>query len=70
VDGVTGLLFDEYTPEGLIEAVKQAIARYRDPAIWRSLTHRAMGQRFGWEVSAKKYLEVYRRALAFRLGSR
>ena len=70
VDGMTGLLFDEYTPEALIEAVKQAIARYRDPATWRALTGRAMGQRFGWEVSAKKYLEVYRSALALRRVSR
>jgi starch synthase len=67
---MTGLLFDEYTPEALMEAVKQAIARYRDPATWRALTRRAMGQRLGWEVSAKKYLEVYRSALALRRVSR
>ena len=70
VDGVTGLLFDEYTPEGLMEAMKQAIGQYRERTAWRALIRRAMGQRFGWEVSAQRYLDVYRRALALRLVSR
>jgi starch synthase len=66
VDGVTGLLFDEYTPEGLMTAVKQAIGLYHEKPAWRALIRRAMSQRFGWEVSAKRYLDVYRRALAVR----
>jgi starch synthase len=66
VDGVTGLLFDEYTPEGFMQAVQHAIERYQERPAWRALIRRAMGQRFGWEVSAKRYLDVYRRALALR----
>jgi starch synthase len=68
-DGVTGLLFDEYTPEGLMRAVKQAIGQYREPATWRALIRQAMEQRFGWDDSAKRYLDVYRRALFLRLVS-
>jgi starch synthase len=67
---VTGLLFDEYTPEGLMTAVKQAIGLYHEKPAWRALIRRAMSQRFGWEVSAKRYLDVYRRALALRPVSR
>jgi starch synthase len=69
-DGVTGLLFDEYTPEGLMQAVTQAIGRYREAAPWRAMVRRAMAQRFGWDASAERYLDVYRRALAARLVSR
>jgi starch synthase len=69
-DGVTGMLFDEYTPEGLMETVTQAIGRYREAAAWRALVRRAMSQRFGWDASAERYLDVYRRALAARLVSR
>jgi starch synthase len=68
-DGVTGMLFDEYTPEGLMRAVTQAIGRYRQPAAWRALVRRAMSQRFGWDASAERYLDAYRRALAVRLVS-
>jgi starch synthase len=66
-DGVTGMLFDEYTPEGLMRAVTLAIGRYREPAAWRTLVRRAMSQRFGWDASAERYLDAYRRALAVRL---
>ena len=65
-DGVTGLLFDEYTPEGLMHAVQQAIDRYRDATAWRALIRKAMEQQFGWDNSAKRYLDVYRRALDLR----
>jgi starch synthase len=69
-DGVTGLLFDEYTAEGLTDALQRAAAQYRDRAAWRALVRRAMAQRFGWQASAEQYLEVYRRALASRPASR
>jgi starch synthase len=68
-DGTTGLLFDEYTPDGLLQAVRQAIERYRATAPWRALVGGAMQQRFGWDDSAKRYLELYRRALFLRLVS-
>jgi starch synthase len=68
-DGATGLLFDDYTPAGLMQAVLQAIGQYREAPAWRALIRRAMGQRFGWDDSAKRYLDVYRRALFLRLVS-
>ena len=68
-DGATGLLFDEYTPEGLLETVKLAIDRYRATAPWQALIRGAMAQRFGWDDSAKRYLDLYRRALVSRVVS-
>lgn len=66
VDGKTGLLFDEYTPEGLMQSVTHAIEKYRKATAWQTLIRGAMKQRFGWDDSAKRYLDLYRRALTLR----
>ncbi|HEV2750467.1 MAG TPA: glycogen/starch synthase [Gemmatimonadales bacterium] len=63
-DGETGLLFDEYAPEAFERAIERALSSYGDRAVWRPLVRRAMAQQFGWSVSADRYLELYRRALA------
>lgn len=64
VDGETGVLFDEYTPAALEQAVLRGLGYYRDRAAWRKIVHHAMAQSFGWDGSAVRYLDVYRRALA------
>ncbi|HUL04365.1 MAG TPA: glycogen/starch synthase [Gemmatimonadales bacterium] len=68
-DDVTGFLFDDYTPEGLMGAVRRAIDRYHQPAAWEALIRAAMGLPFGWGESAKRYLDLYRRAIASRPAS-
>ncbi len=62
-DGVTGFLFDEYTPAALGRAVQRAVERYADQAAWHRLKRNAMTQQFGWKRPAEEYLEVYRDAL-------
>ncbi|HYR32523.1 MAG TPA: glycogen synthase [Gemmatimonadales bacterium] len=69
-DGVTGLLFDEYSAAGLTGAFERALQLYRQPAKWRALVRRAMAQPLGWQASANRYQEVYASALAPRSGSR
>jgi starch synthase len=69
-DGETGVLFDVYAPEALQEAVQRALGYYRDRAAWRKLVRLAMAQAFGWEGSATRYLDVYRRALSARTIAR
>ena len=40
---------------------QQAIALYReDDKTWNRLVRRAMGGKYGWDQSAKVYLNVYR----------
>jgi len=65
--GDTGFLFAAYTPAALEEAVRTAVARYRDDVAWPAMTRRAMRRSFGWERSVAQYDDVYRRALAPRL---
>jgi len=65
-DGETGFLFNAYEPAALEQAVQRALDGYRDRAAWRTIMRRAMAQQFGWDGSAARYLDVYRRALALR----
>jgi starch synthase len=65
-DGATGVLFDEYTPQALMHALRRAIDRYARPADWEALIRACMGLPFGWGESAKRYLDLYRRAVASR----
>jgi starch synthase len=63
-DGTTGFLFTEYTSAALEQALARALARYRERAPWRAIVRHAMTQQFGWDRSAARYQDVYRRALA------
>jgi starch synthase len=65
-DGVTGFLFDAYSPAALEQAVGHAVECYADRPTWRRLVQAAMAQQVGWDRSAEQYLAVYRRALARR----
>jgi len=60
-DGVTGFLFDDYTPADFTRAVMRAIDQFEEPDGWLQMMRNAMARDFGWEQSAAKYLNVYRR---------
>ena len=54
-----GFVFEEEKPEALSGAVKRALSLYRDRESWARLVAIAMSQDWGWDKSAKKYLELY-----------
>lgn len=54
-----GFSFSEYTPEALLDAVKRAMKTFRNKAQWKFLRDNAMECDFSWEVSARKYKELY-----------
>ncbi len=60
----TGFVFDAYTPDAFLQAVKRALWAYRDRELWQRLQVTAMGQDFSWRRSASRYIEAYRRAMA------
>jgi starch synthase len=62
-DGVTGFLFDDYTPADFTRAVMRAIDQFEEPDGWLDMMRAAMARDFGWEQSAKKYLNLYRRVV-------
>lgn len=60
----TGFLFDEYTGKALLKSIERALELYNKRArSWRAMQKRAMKKDFSWKKSAKKYLELYERAL-------
>lgn len=60
-DGITGFLFDDYTPQDFVSAIMRAVDQYNDPDGWANMVRAAMACDFGWERSAAKYLGVYKR---------
>ena len=65
-DGVTGFLFQDYSPAALEDQVRRVLERYVDRDAWRAVIRQAMAQQFGWSQPTQAYAAVYRRALATR----
>lgn len=62
-DDATGFLFDAFTPSAFDQAVGRGLHRYHDQEAWQPRMYEAMGRDFGWESSASRYVQLYRRAL-------
>jgi starch synthase len=62
-DGVTGFLFDDYTPADFMRAAMRAVDQFRETDAWDEMMREAMARDFGWERSAARYLTMYRRVL-------
>jgi starch synthase len=59
----TGFVFEHATPEGLRWALGQALACYRDSALWSRLVANAMREDFSWENQVVRYETLYSRML-------
>lgn len=58
-----GFVFEKYRTDQMLKAIKKAIALYKDNEKWHRLMSRIMDYDFSWDSSAKKYIELYERAL-------
>ena len=61
-----GFAFSDYSEEALFTAVERALETYRRKDTWRTLMERGMRADFSWEISARKYVELYQKALEFK----
>ncbi len=59
-----GFVFDHYTTEALHQAIGRAFGAYGDAATWGQLVETGMRQDWSWSRSARRYLDLYERALA------
>jgi starch synthase len=57
-----GFVFERYTSNACFIAVLRAIEAFRRPTEWRRLQLRGMQKDQSWQVSAEKYVELYRKA--------
>ncbi len=70
--GGTGFVFHDYNSSALLRALRRALAAYRRPARWQALQTRGMrhaATHFSWSRSAKEYVVLYQKALAYRQAS-
>ena len=61
----TGFTFNDYTGDAFWDALQRALDTFRDKKTWRGLQERGMKADFSWNTSAKKYEELYRKAIDF-----
>jgi starch synthase len=64
----TGFLFQDPTPEALVESLQRTLQVYKDKRRWQGLQRRGMRKDFSWERSAQKYLELYISLVKRRAG--
>jgi starch synthase len=60
----TGFVFVDYDASELLNTVRLALQVYKDKKAWTKLMQNGMARDFSWEASAKKYLELYSKAIA------
>jgi starch synthase len=58
----TGFKFREASSEALVRTARQAVRTYQDQPVWRRLQKQGMAEDHSWEISAREYVKVYRRA--------
>ena len=63
----TGFVFEPYDRWALFAAIVRAVEIYKHRELWRQIQIRGMHADFSWERSARKYVDLYRRAIASRL---
>jgi starch synthase len=57
----TGFKFHEHSLAAFRDALRAACTTYEDASRWRAMMRRGMLQDFSWDVSARRYAELYRR---------
>lgn len=58
-----GFVFQNYSPKALLVAIIRAVENYKYTESWDELVKKGMRQSFSWEIPAKKYLALYRKAI-------
>lgn len=58
-----GFVFENYSPEALLEVIKRSIPVFKKKDIWSSLVKHATTYDFSWEAAARKYISLYKKLL-------
>ncbi len=62
-----GFIFKKYNPNEFLVAVIRAVVNYRHTKCWSVLVKKVMKLSFSWEIPAKKYIKLFRKAIANKL---
>jgi len=66
----TGFLFEKFDSTALFGAIIRAIETVKHKNAWQGLVRRVMKADFSWEASAKKYSDLYKKAIFFHFSSK
>lgn len=66
-DEGNGFSFYDFTPYALWTSIERAFNLFHQKSIWQQIVRQGMTADFSWEASAKKYLEIYKRAKMRRM---
>jgi starch synthase len=61
-----GFTFKNYKSQELLVAITRGLETYKYKDVWKDLMRRGMRASFSWELPAKKYLELYKKAKKFK----
>jgi starch synthase len=59
----SGFIFHDYTPESLVEKLREALNCFHDEECWPQIVNEAMTRDFTWKKSAEEYDHLYRELL-------
>jgi len=62
-DTGTGISFMDYNTHALVSSVGRALELFQNKEIWSQIIQNGMKQDFSWSVSAKEYIELYKKAI-------
>lgn len=60
----TGFTFKKYSGSEMLKAIQRAIKTFKDKRIWTKIQEAGMKKDFSWENSARKYMDLYKKALS------
>jgi len=64
-DDINGYVYDKFDKNAMLSKLREAINTYSEnPQKWTSLVENAMKRDFSWDVSAKKYIALFKKALS------
>src|SRR5574338_543005 len=56
----TGFVFKKYDAAEMLKEIKRALKVFEDKKIWQKIMRAGMKLDFSWDVSAKRYIELYK----------
>lgn len=56
----TGFVFEEYSAEAMLEAVRRAVSLFERKRLWTGLMKAGMKQDFSWQSTADEYTRLFR----------
>lgn len=62
-----GLVFEHYSEEAFLEKLKESYEIFKNKQAMKSLISNCMKENFSWEISSKKYIELYSQLLGINV---